>query len=400
MKRWMVLLDVLLAALLVTGCAPSGRSGPPATGGPGTAATSAAGRQVAGHQEPGLRAINFGFENVSDPHTDWKKIDQQLEAANVNAVSIAVGRPEWTAFPWPGHLDSAAADGPDKYRDFVGAAVNELQTDPSGQRRHVSLGIDLLLPATLKKNPKLAGVDADGKVSDGFASPAAFDTTIGTQIDEMVNYLGTTYHPDEVVLTELFLDRFVFSSADLDLYRKNTGAKDWPRTKDGKPDLQNAAVVKWRSEVLARVVSRARDAAHAAGTTLAVDVRVNWADPAAGRPDSAQDYALLKSSADRLVLWAYPGMSGLDGSAVGKLTTGLTRGGYDPDRLTISVGLWSASGGNGQPGTTSGEGVIDARTLAASLASAADAGARSISVTPYSLLTDKDWDVIKAAWGG
>jgi len=116
--------------------------------------------------------------------------------------------------------------------------------------------------------------------------------------------------------------------------------------------------------------------------SLAQDVRVNWTQPTAGRPESGADYGVLNQSADELVLWAYFGTQGRTPADVGRLTAALGAG-----RFTVSIGMWSGADETD---------VLSASQLAAALRAAS--GARALNVTPQSMLGADDWQALAAAW--
>ena len=106
---------------------------------------------------------------------------------------------------------------------------------------------------------------------------------------------------DGIIITELFWDFGSFSDNDLLLYRSDTGATDWPRSDDGAlqetPEYQE-----WLTTKMANFIAHCRSLT--AGILLVMDVRVNWNQPLAGRPDSGHDYAKLLRPA--LGLWSAP----------------------------------------------------------------------------------------------
>ena len=53
-------------------------------------------------------SVGFGFEDVVGD-TDWSQVDERLDAAGVDAVTIGVGRVDWLAFV-PEAAGSPSAD--------------------------------------------------------------------------------------------------------------------------------------------------------------------------------------------------------------------------------------------------------------------------------------------------
>ena len=156
---------------------------------------------------PEERSVNFGFEDVSNPHYDWKAMSQRLSNVNATAASICVGRIEWVCFDWEGHPDTQASiNGADWVQDAIDAL----------RPLTINLTIDTLVPNTIHKNPELAGVDPGGERSDKFASVTAIrDGAVGDGIVELAKTISHRYNPDSISLTELMFDNYTFGEDDL-----------------------------------------------------------------------------------------------------------------------------------------------------------------------------------------
>lgn len=356
------------------------------------------------HRDPAHRAVSLGFEDVVRENQDWEALNSRLDSVGANAVNIAVGRLDWTAFPWPGHESVQSAQVRESGQDFVREAMDALRTAPDGSKRRVTLTIDTLVPGWIETDGDVAGQDVEGVASPLFPSATALrDGDVGDRLEEMAGYISSEYGPDEVALTELMFDHHTFGDDDSTLYRQMTGAEDWPRTQDGQIDTSHPRIGAWRSQVLADVVSRTAESSRAAGVELAVDVRAPWADPAQGRKESGHDYQLLASSADRIVIWNYFGLNQRTADYSSAITQGLKASGIPMDKVTMSVGLWADSQGRsdvaGDGGTDdeSGE-ILGAGELREGLTASATHGVESVSVTPLSMMDDSHWQAIAEAW--
>lgn len=348
-----------LAMVLVMGCAPSG-------------------------QAPADRSVNFGYENVVEDTKTLRSLAAKLDRSGATRIAVNAGRPEWSAFPWEDHEDFVATPAAD--RDLVAAAIDVL-----GPGRSVTITVDMLAPSTVEAHPELAGQNLRGELSTEFLSLS--EVTQGEYAQRTVDFVGaiaTRYQPDAIGITELMFDDFTFGELDLLAYRRFSGHADWPRTSDGEIDVSEPSIAQWRSAAIAGLVERLAAAAHAHGVELHMDVRANFSDPLAGRPESGHDYSLLLRHADLLEVWAYVGLPAhRDGGGAPDVDT-LTRelvGGLGDDRVRISVGLWG-----------SGSGTISADELEKSLEEAQQAGAAAVSVTPASLLTPAQWKVLNKLW--
>ena len=230
---------------------------------------------------------------------------------------------------------------------------------------------------------------ADGHTSEDVLSLTAMTSgELADRTVELVGEIARRYRPDAIAITEMFADQ-TFGEADLASYREATGADEWPM-EGGGIDGDHEGLGRWRSEAVGGFVDAMAEAAHEEGVDLAVDVRSNAADPAAGRLDSGHDYGRILSSADRLVVWSYVGLSGPDGSKsldVEALSRDLTDT-YGADRVEVSVGLWADDDD------------LSPEELSEALEAARRGGATRVSVTPASKITERHRDAIAAAWSG
>ena len=342
------------------------------------------------------RSVSVDFGIVTDPGTDWAAIDLHLDAAAANGVELNAGRVEFTAFDWPAHPETAAEPG----TDHLSRAARALHESADGTTRQVGLIVDAYVPEWIKADPSVAGVSADGRRSPYQASASELaHGDVGDRLVEYVAALGERYDPSRVAVTELFLNQYSFGADDLELYREMTGADDWPRDADGEIDESATELGVWRSEVIADLLTRMRTALDGVrggeGTQieLAMDVRVDWDDPAAGAPSSGHDYEILLGAADRLVVWAYVGPRDHSPAEVEGLTADLEGAGFDMSRFTMSVGLWAGSADADPPQ------VISPELMVETLGAAATHGVTDVNVTPLSHLSDAHWEALETAWG-
>ncbi|MGH1565361.1 hypothetical protein [Mumia sp. DW29H23] len=342
-----------------------------------------------------VRSLSIDFGIVTDPETDWGAVSRNLAAAHATTVNLNAGRVEFTAFDWPEHPEAAADEGV----DHLAAAVRTLHESPDGDPRQVNLIVDAFVPRWIEEDPSIAGVAADGTRSEYTASATQLaEGEVGDRLVAYVEALGERYDPTAIEVTELFLNDYSFGDDDLALFREMTGADDWPRTSTGAIDTTAPEIGQWRSEVVAGLLNRMRAALDGVDGDggeigLVLDVRVDWEDPAAGQPGSGQDYQVLLDSVRdlRLQLWAYVGRPVRPATDVERLTAALRDAGYDMARFVISVGLWG-------DGPADDAGTISPAALDGAVRSAATNGITDVNVTPYSLMTDAHWEVLRTAW--
>ena len=329
---------------------------------------------------PEERSVNFGFEDVSNPHYDWKAMSQRLSNVNATAASICVGRIEWVCFDWEGHPDTQASiNGADWVQDAIDAL----------RPLTINLTIDTLVPNTIHKNPELAGVDPGGERSDKFASVTAIrDGAVGDGIVELAKTISHRYNPDSISLTELMFDNYTFGEDDLASYKKFSGASDWPR-KDGEINTRDPKLGEWRSEALQHLLDRNKGVIPS-NVALDMDVRAPWNDPGADRAMSGHDYDLLLTEASRIAVWNYNGMEpSVQPDYSEKLAESFNRR-FGDNRYVLSTGLWAEDEAN----------TISADDMALNLRYSAKGGASAVSVTPASRMSDEHWKMLESAWKG
>ncbi len=342
-----------------------------------------------------VRSVSIDFGLVRDPQTDWEAVDRRLDEAGATGVEINAGRVEFTGFDWDAYPDAAAEPG----TDHIARAISALEQTADGSPRTIGLIVDAFVPNFIAEDPSRAGLAADGR--RGEANPSATQLARGEVGDRLVAYvaaLGERYAPTQIAVTEVFLDTFSFGADDLALFQEMTGETDWPRTPTGEPDEQSEVIGRWRTEVVQGLLERMRTAldevrgGEGAEIDLALEVRIDWADPARGQLSAGQGYATLLTAADRLVLWAYiyPGHTPAE---IEQVTSALADAGYDMSRFTISVGLWA-------PGNPDPPGVLPAATMGEAVVEAETNGVTDVNVTPYTLLTDPYWAELARVWGG
>ena len=289
---------------------------------------------------PGERIVSVGFEDVVTEAARLPDLRKRLDEVGATGVTLSVGRPDWTAFPWPRMPDAECSEVRRTGRDFVAEAIKVLATDRAGRTRTVSLVIDVLAPRMLAADPSLAGVDPDGKRSECYGSLTASTAgPIAKRVLSVAAVVSQRYRPATVGVTELHFDEATFGTDDLASFRTQSDQPDWPRSSDGKIIIAHPLVAAWRSRAVSRFVAQAAEAARRGSVRLEMDVRVSWEQPAVGRPESGHDYGLLLAAADRLVLWNYFGLYRRPAAGSQALAAAIEA--RAPRRTVMSVGLWA-----------------------------------------------------------
>lgn len=333
---------------------------------------------------PRERSVGFGFESVVAEDVDYDVIAERLVDVEATAVGLAVGRVDWTAFPWDAHQGAASSRVASTGRDYVAEMIQALD-ERARTELDLTLTIDTLAPALLAEHPDQAGIGLDGERSDSFPSVSALESGLtGDLLVALADEVCARYRPQRVALTELMFDDATFGGDDLDSFRAATGRQDWPRRDDGGIDPTNPALGAWRAGALATLLARVQDVVHDHGVELEMDVRAPWRDPHGDRAQSGHDYELLLEHADRIAVWNYFALDGRTPADGAEIARSLTE--RFPGRVSLSTGLWAP------------DGTISGAALAESLELVHAAGAEAASVTPYSLMTDEHWEALTGVW--
>ncbi|QGU03489.1 hypothetical protein [Corynebacterium comes] len=332
--------------------------------------------------EPSERSVAFGFEDVANEDVHWPSVRARLAEVGATAVTLAVGRADWLAFPWASasKWESSAVAGTG--RDFVAEALAELDGLAA------TLVVDALAPRAISLDPGIAGRTADGESSPDFLSVSALDGGyFGTHLEAMCREVARRYRPERIALTELMFDDATFSRDDLAHFVRHTGRPGFPLAKNGEIDVNHPDIHRWRCESLVRLLGRVSGQVAEFDVRVDMDVRVPWGNPDGDRADSGHDYALLLESVDRIVVWNYFALADADPSYGADLTRSLLR--RFGDRFVISTGLWSRE-----------DGVVSPEDMTTSLRAVAAAGGRSVSVIPTSLMAEEHWEALAELWAG
>lgn len=336
----------------------------------------------------GERGVGIGFEDVVSDDPAWSELGKRLVSVNATALSIAVGRTDWTAFPWENRTTNQASLVRETGRDYVREAVNELTNRfPADQRPRITLTIDALIPGWISRDAEVAGINTDGDESESFASLSALATgPVGDELVRLTEEVCDRYRPDSLCLTELMFDDYTFGVDDLDHFREHMDLDDWPRTADDEIDTEHEMIARWRSEALAGLLGRIRTVSAKYDVTLEMDVRASWDNPSGDRALSGHDYDILLDSVERIAVWNYFALNDRAPEYAGDLARALRE--QIDDRFIISTGLWA----------TGEDELVSPEDMARSLGAIAEAGAAAYSVTPASLMTTAHWETLEDLW--
>lgn len=253
-------------------------------------------------------AVSFGWPESSGAdgsyQDQWDNILDDVAAMGATGIDLTAGRADWSLVPHPGEdkddliRHSSSTVGRDRLKPVM---------DKARERgiENVRVTVDTMLSEYLKSSPEEKSVSANGTVRDSL--PSAWSLTEGTggqMIRDQVAGAARTW-PDlnAIVLTELHWDDGSFSDKDLDIFKADTGLSDWPRDDQNRPDIKDETVCDWLTTRMQMFLESVRLAAGA--VPVIADVRVNWSDPLAGRPESGQDYRKHLQVVDALQGWTF-----------------------------------------------------------------------------------------------
>ncbi|WP_333615271.1 hypothetical protein [Glutamicibacter sp.] len=333
---------------------------------------------------PAERAVSFGFENSVTDTPRWEHYAHQLRRVNATSLSLSVGRTDWTAFNWAARPQASADGVAGSGRDYVAEAIDALRPELTGNSE-ITLTIDTLCPANIAADPRIAGVNPQGELSNDFPSVSSLESGIaGDLLVQLAGDICARYKPNRISLTELMFDDYTFGTPDLRSFIKHSGKKDWPRTSTGDIHAAHPSLGIWRSAALATLLTRIRTAAQAHGVLLDMDVRASWTNPDGDRAASGHAYEALLLAADRLVIWNYFSINASTPEYAGLLARSLQQ--RLPGRFVMSTGFWAQNS------------PLAPEQLSAALQAISDAGPVAVSVTPVSLMAQEHWDVLARAW--
>ncbi len=343
--------------------------------------------------EPGWRApyVRGGVMALAthfDPWPSWPSAATSVldnpSARGMGIVGVAAGRPEWTYFRWEGHRDRWSNTQRNEAADVLGETVRAFQQRGVGT---VAI-LDAYSPGLVAASPAKAAVRFDGeKSAEQVEFMELVEGAYGREVIDLLGYLARAYPLEGVALTELGYHSFCYDDRCLASYRARTGRADWPRRANGVVNADDPSVWAWRNEKMEGFLARAAAAVHASRRRLYVDVPVSWDDLSRQGRDSGLDYARVLRHADRIVVWDYFAMDGRPPESSRDLVRALRRS-VPPDRVFVSIGLWTPSGEAMPP-----------EEFRRAVADSVEAGMPNLWITPNHLMTPAHWAALTAVLG-
>ncbi len=338
-----------------------------------------------------VRLVRVDYSDLANSRNQVGALEDHLRQVGVNMVSLGAGRVDWTYFPWRGHSDSWA----DAVRT---TGVDYLKDDAQrfGKWSQVSAVIDVLAPLYIKTHPESAAVSWSGQASQNLVGLMELvEGPFGKQLLSMIDYIAANYPVNSITLSELVYYVDGFGDQDKAAFLAYSKLADWPHTADGKIDLDDPAIGKWRAYEIGRFVGQAATVAHKSNKQLFLEVHINLDDAGKVWLQNGTDYDELLKSADKLVVWGNYNMEGRALGAIVNVAYYLTR--FEPERVILTIGLWDKNYSSDTPKQDMS--AIPAEDLRTALSAADQGEIKNLGVIPSFLLGDEHWQVLQAMWG-
>ncbi len=337
-----------------------------------------------------VRAVRLDYLDVSESRSQAAALEEQLKGAAATMVSLSAGRVDWTYFPWPDHQD--------RWSEDVKASGIDFLLDDSirfGKWTHVSAVVDVLAPLYIQAHPDIAAVSWSGKKSkDLVGLMELVDGPFGRDLLDMINTIATYYPVNSITLSEMNYYVDGYGEQDKASFLDFSSLSDWPRTPDGKIDIENPAIGIWRSYMIERFLNKAAAIVHQQGKLFFLEERIGIDSEYKVFVNNGSDYNLFLVYADRLIVSGSSEPFSRSPIAMSAIAQYLDH--YQNGRIILNLGLWDK---DYDPSTAKIlMSFISAEDLKAELRSAFHGGVSDLMITPSFLMNDSHWQVLAEFW--
>jgi hypothetical protein len=333
-----------------------------------------------------IRAVRVDFLDQGKSRGEVSALEANMQKAGVNLVALGAGRVDWTYFAWKGHRGNWSAD--------VKKSGNDYLLEDSfrfGKWAHVSAVVDVLSPLYIQAHPEAAAVSWTGTPSkDLVGTMEMVDGQFGQELLSMVDEIATNYPVNSVTITELVYYVDGFGEKDKVAYITHTGCSDWPRSQDGRINIDDPSIGQWRSYEISRLLEKMAVILHRNGKLLFLEVHFRLDSSGQVIFENGTDPALFLKYADRLVVIG-DNNADMRISSITAITQYLKR--FPQDRTIIGFGLWSK---DYDPGTSKDQmSALPAENFRAAIHGTDG----DLWITPSFLMTGAHWQVLEGNWG-
>lgn len=337
-----------------------------------------------------VHAVRVDYRDMSNSRGEVDGLEAHLRTAGVNLVAVGAGRVDWTYFPWSHHQDRWSSEVKTTGEDYL--------LDDSlrfGKWAHVSAVVDVLAPRYLELHPETAAISWLGKPSQNLVGTMEMvDGSFGQDLLDMVTAIATYYPVNSITISELVYYVDGFGEQDRAAYIAYASKTDWPRNADGKININDPSIGTWRCYEIDRFLDKAAAIVHAQGKQLFVDARIDVTPDGDVTVSNGTDLGLLLQHADRVIVWGNHDLDGHSQQALVAVAKYLAR--YGRGRAILSIGLWDKNYDPDVPDAQMAS--ISAQDFRTALLSAGQGGAPDLWITPSFLLSEDDWQALKAQW--
>ena len=326
-------------------------------------------------------AIRADYTDMAISRPEVLPLEQKIENAGMNMVSLSAGRVDWTFFKWAGHLNDWSSDVKTTGIDFLSDDSSRF-----GAWARVDAAVDALSPVYIKQNPQSAAISWDGKPSTQLVSTMqVVQGQYGQLLLQMIQYIAENYPVDSISVNEMFYHADGYGPDDKTAFTAYSGLPDWPRTSNGVIDINNPTIETWRTYELNIFLSQVHAICSKYGKQFYFDVPLNVA--ANGTPDGGYGVQLDKmfTNVDKIILWGYFNLDSLTPENL-QITAGNLNQ-INPDRTIFLIGLWNVQ-----------LHAVSADKLQRAIKAVQNGGLTNIWITPASLMTDAHWSAIQQVW--
>jgi hypothetical protein len=337
-----------------------------------------------------VHAVRVDYRDMSNSRDEVDGLEAHLQMAGVNLVAVGAGRADWSYFPWSNHQDRWSSDVKITGEDY-------LLDDSSrfGKWAHVSAVVDVLAPRYLELHPEKAAISWLGKPSQNLVGTMELvDGSFSRDLLDMITAIATFYPVNSITLSELVYYVDGYGEEDKAAYLAYTGKTDWPRRADGRINIDDPSIGTWRSYEIDRFLDKATAIVHAQGKQLFVEARIGLTPDGDVTVSNGTDLGLLLQHADRVIVWGNHDLDGRSQQALAAVAKYLAH--FGRGRAILSIGLWDKNYDPDVPNAQMTS--ISAQEFRTALKSAGQGGATDLWITPSFLLSEDDWQALKAQW--
>jgi hypothetical protein len=360
----------ILLVFLLTACSPAGFSLQKPTPFPTPDLTKQA-----------VHAIRVDFKDMQNSREQLPALEKNLQQTRANLLSLSAGRAEWAYFKWAGHEDAWSTDVKSSNIDFL--AEDAARFKPWAK---INANIDVLSPLYIKNNPQKAALSFDGQPSSNLVGIMELvNGEYGQKTLDLIAYIAKNYPVDSITLSEMNYYVDGYGAEDKAAFLKYSGKNDWPRTADGKIDINDASIDEWRSFELNRFLEKASVICHQLDKQLYLDVPFRLADLENSQSTPVTRYALALQYADRIIALGYFDLDSFEPENLEKVARYLTQ--IDADKIILAIGLWNKDNQ-----------AVSADKLQRAISASQKGGLKHLWITPASLMDDSHYQVINQSW--